>query len=93
MGLTAVMVFCCTVKIPEGSAFHLSSAQTENKNVHESHALLRRADLWPPRINITWRWSVNHKRDCPLRAALKGGLRQLGILCIAQHTGSWTSLS
>ncbi|CAE7252564.1 Alkbh3, partial [Symbiodinium natans] len=38
---------------------------------HTLHFLTReprqRADFWPPRINITWRWIVNHRRGCPLR--------------------------
>ncbi|CAE6914415.1 DD3-3 [Symbiodinium sp. KB8] len=41
---------------------------------HTLHFLMReprqRADFWPPRISITWRWIVNHKRDCPLRRML-----------------------
>ncbi|CAJ1378432.1 unnamed protein product [Effrenium voratum] len=38
---------------------------------HTVHFLTReppqRAEFWPPRINITWRWVLNHRRGCALR--------------------------
>lgn len=41
---------------------------------HTVHFLTReppqRAEFWPPRINITWRWIVNHRHSCPLRTWL-----------------------
>ena len=40
---------------------------------HTVHFLTRephhRAPFWPPRINITWRWIVNHRPCCFLRAS------------------------
>ena len=38
---------------------------------HTVHCLgrepLPRSEFWPPRINITWRWIVNHRRTCARR--------------------------
>eukprot|EP00746_Dinoflagellata_sp_MGD_P057114 gnl/MRDRNA2_/MRDRNA2_24614_c0_seq1.p1 gnl/MRDRNA2_/MRDRNA2_24614_c0~~gnl/MRDRNA2_/MRDRNA2_24614_c0_seq1.p1 ORF type:complete len:452 (-),score=63.11 gnl/MRDRNA2_/MRDRNA2_24614_c0_seq1:373-1728(-) len=53
---------------------------------HSVHFVAReprqRAEIWPGRINVTWRWVVNHKRNCRMQGCQKtyfpGGLHKLG---------------